>query len=252
MPYPATSWKICPCCGTEFENDDRIHTAKELRQAWITADMTWFDDLTSPPKSWNPYRQLIIAELGVDLLLNPRIETDFDYRYAVDDAFSTVRIGAQLKVLRETREVPLTQKQLADEAEMKQSRISELESMDYSSWSVTTLRRFARALGVRFMFRFESWGHLVPEVAGGLSREALWVPSFDEDVIFRERAEILTSRSEREQRKAQRTGAAGTATEPATPQEPSGKLLTFQKKSRGALEAAGDQQSGDFPKQQAQ
>lgn len=235
MPYPATSWKICPCCGTEFENDDRIHTAKELRQAWITADMPWFDDITSPPKNWNPYRQLIIAELGADLLLNPRIETDFNYRYAVDDAFSTVRIGAQLKVLRETRQIPLTQKQLADKAEMKQSRISELESMDYSSWSVSTLKRFAMSLGVRFMPSFESWGELVPEIAGGLSQEALWVPSFEEDAAFQKRAEILSARVQREEKAKQRIRAAAIPqVEPEIQGERSGranpaKVLKFPK-----------------------
>jgi hypothetical protein len=68
---------------------------------------------------------------------------------------------------------------------MRQSRISELEGMDYSSWSVSTLRRLARALGVRFMFGFESWGDLLPEMAGGLSRAALYVPSFENDPALR-------------------------------------------------------------------
>ena len=91
---------------------------------------------------------------------DPLIETlkgefqDEDYRYAYDEEFSNSRMATQIKVLREQRE--LKQAQLAELAKMKQSRISALEDVNYSSWSVSTLRRLARALGVRFAFGFES------------------------------------------------------------------------------------------------
>lgn len=106
-----------------------------------------------------------------------------DYRYAYDEEFANTRMATQIKVLRESHDPPLTQKQLAEEAGMKQSRISELENVAYSSWSISTLRRLARALGVRLAFEFESWGELLPEI-DRLSRETLIRPSFEHDPAF--------------------------------------------------------------------
>lgn len=181
LTKPPKDFYICPCCGTEFELDDDEQTPYELRSKWIAKDMPWFSTATPPPKDWSPYRQLIIGEHGSDLTAHHRFRTDLDYRSAVNKAFSEVRIAKQLKVLRETRDVPLTQAQLANKAEMKQSRISELEGMNYSSWSISTLERLAKALGVGFKYSFVGWGELVPEIVGGLSREALSVPSFESD-----------------------------------------------------------------------
>jgi transcriptional regulator with XRE-family HTH domain len=107
-----------------------------------------------------------------------------DYRYAYDEEFANTWMATQIKVLRESYDPPLTQKQLAEKAGMKQSRISELESVSYSSWSISTLRRLARALGVRLVFRFESWGDLLPEVEN-FSRESLEEPRFEDDPAFR-------------------------------------------------------------------
>lgn len=177
--------EICPCCGTQFDSEDYDRPYHELRSDWIDRYMPWFSRGRKPPKDWNPYRQLIIAEHGSDLTAHLRFRTDLDYRSAVNRAFSEVRIAKQLKVLRETRDVPLTQVQLANKAEMKQSRISELEGMNYSSWSISTLERLAKALGVGFKYSFVGWGELVPEIVGGLSREALFVPSFENDSAFR-------------------------------------------------------------------
>jgi transcriptional regulator with XRE-family HTH domain len=181
--------EICPCCGTQFDSEGFDCPYQELRSDWIDRYMPWFSRGRKPPKDWNPYRQLIIAEHGSDLTAHPRFRTDLDYRSAVNKAFSEVRIAKQLKVLRETRDVPLTQVQLANKAEMKQSRISELEGMNYSSWSISTLERLARALGVGFKYSFVGWGELVPEIVGGLSREKLFVPSFENDPAFKEKEE---------------------------------------------------------------
>src|SRR5947207_9969795 len=101
-----------------------------------------------------------------------------DYRYAYDEEFANTLVATQIKVLRESHDPPFTQKQLAERASMKQSRISELENVAYSAWSISTLRRLARALGVRLVFRFESWGELLPEVET-FSRTALERPSFE-------------------------------------------------------------------------
>ncbi len=184
MPERMGPGVICPCCGTQFESEGFDGSYPELRSEWIDRYMPWFSRGKVPPKNWSPYRQLIAADFGSDLISHPRMKTDEDYRYAVDEAFSDIRIAKQLKVLRESYDTPLTQKALAERAEMKQSRISELEGMNYSSWSVSTLKRLARALGVRFNYSFESWSHLVPEIENGLKREALAIPSFERDSEF--------------------------------------------------------------------
>lgn len=106
---------------------------------------------------------------------------DEDYRYAYDEEFSNARIATQLKVLREQQE--LKQSELAELAGMKQSRISELENVNYNAWSISTLRRLARALGVRLSFAFESWGELLPE-ADNFGRKALERPRFEKDSAF--------------------------------------------------------------------
>jgi len=108
---------------------------------------------------------------------------DEDYRYAYDEEFSNARMATQIKVLREQQ--VLTQKELAEKAEMKQSRISELENANYSMWSISTLRRLARALGVRIAFQFESWGELLPEIED-FDRESLEKPKFEKDSVFAE------------------------------------------------------------------
>jgi transcriptional regulator with XRE-family HTH domain len=107
---------------------------------------------------------------------------DEDYRYAYDEEFSNSRMATQIKVIREQQE--LKQVELAGLADMKQSRISALEDVNYNSWSVSTLRRLARALGVRFAFGFESWGELLPEIEG-FGRKALEKPKFEDDPAFK-------------------------------------------------------------------
>ena len=106
---------------------------------------------------------------------------DEDYRYAYDEEFSNARVATQIKVLREQQK--LKQTELAERAGMKQSRISELENVNYNAWSIGTLRRLARALGVRLSFAFESWGELLPEV-DSFGRQALEKPRFEKDPAF--------------------------------------------------------------------
>jgi transcriptional regulator with XRE-family HTH domain len=106
---------------------------------------------------------------------------DEDYRYAYDEDFSNSRMAMQIKVIRENQH--FTQVELAELSGMQQARISTLENINYSSWSVSTLRRLAKALGVRFAFRFESWGKLLDEV-GSLSRDSVIRPRFEDDPAF--------------------------------------------------------------------
>lgn len=183
LEQPPKNFSICDSCGTEFENDDFNRSHAELRHEWITQNMPWFSRSSSPPKNWSPLRQLIIADHASDLILHPRFTDDLDYRSEVNKAFSEVFISKQLKALREREEEALTQTQLADKAGMKQSRISELEGMNYSSWSISTLERLAKALGVAFTYQFEAWREFVSRILEGLSDEVLAIPSFERDTV---------------------------------------------------------------------
>jgi transcriptional regulator with XRE-family HTH domain len=115
---------------------------------------------------------------------------DREYREGYDEAFLDHRIAAQLRVIREQR--GLTQKQLADAAGMKQSRISAMEDEDYGSWSVNTLRRLAYALGVRLKVEFVEWGDLLFDVEHS-GRQNLQRRSFEEDPLFTAAPEVTST-----------------------------------------------------------
>lgn len=63
MPYPPEGYNICPCCGTEFENDDVEFTYQELRDNWINGGASWF--YGNPPLNWNAWSQLAQVAYGV-------------------------------------------------------------------------------------------------------------------------------------------------------------------------------------------
>jgi hypothetical protein len=63
LPYPAIDYNICPCCGTEFGNDDAIFGWAELREQWIAGGMRWF--FGRPPEFWNAQAQLLAVGYGV-------------------------------------------------------------------------------------------------------------------------------------------------------------------------------------------
>lgn len=128
---------------------------------------------------------------------------DEDYRYAYDEEFSNSRMATQVRAIREQR--GLTQKQLAEIAGMKQSRISGLENVNYNAWSISTLRRIAGALGVRLFFGFESWGELLPEVEN-FSRSSLQKLSFEDDIAFK--AQGRMSASQKVKRKTSKSNPA--------------------------------------------
>ena len=70
--------------------------------------------------------------------------------------------SGQIETLGEQRDV--TQASLAERIGSKQAGISRLENVNYSAWKTDTLRRIARALGVRLRISFETFGSLLDEV----------------------------------------------------------------------------------------
>jgi transcriptional regulator with XRE-family HTH domain len=94
-----------------------------------------------------------------------------------------IAIATQIKVLREQRE--WRQEDLAEEAEMTQPMVSRYENVNYSSWSINTLKKFALAYDVWLDVRFRPFGELV-RTTEEFGREALQVPKFDDDPFFKE------------------------------------------------------------------
>ena len=87
-----------------------------------------------------------------------------EYRHAYVDEFLNVSIATQIKVLREQRGREWSQKDLADKVGMKQPRISVMENVNYSSWSINTLRKLAKAFDLTLRVSFESFGERIKEI----------------------------------------------------------------------------------------
>jgi len=126
---------------------------------------------------------------GVDRIVNEsleRLRKEFqneDSRYVYADSVVNAFISAQIKALREDRK--LNQQELAELMGTKQSGISRLERSDYSVWKVGTLRKLARAFGVRLRISFEEFGTLPPEI-GDFTEKRLCPRNFDNDPVFKE------------------------------------------------------------------
>jgi transcriptional regulator with XRE-family HTH domain len=106
---------------------------------------------------------------------------DEEYRYAYAEDFLNTKVATQLKVLRELR--AMSQEELGRKIGTQQAGISRLENVNYSAWKTDTLRKLARALGVRLDISFKTFGTLLPEAAA-FCRETLETPSFEDDPIF--------------------------------------------------------------------
>jgi transcriptional regulator with XRE-family HTH domain len=108
---------------------------------------------------------------------------DKDYRHGYVDEFLNSRIATQIKVLREQR--GLSQQELADLAGMKQPRISVMENVNYSSWSINVLRKLAEAFDLALSVSFEEFGTRANNI-DEFSRENLERRSFKDDPYFRD------------------------------------------------------------------
>jgi transcriptional regulator with XRE-family HTH domain len=120
-----------------------------------------------------------------------RLKRDFqdeEARYAYVEDFLNSHIAIQLKGLRELRQ--LSQEQLAARFGTKQSGISRLENVNYSSWKVETLRKLARALGVRLRISFEEFGTLIEEIDD--LGNAIKRREFKDDPVFSKQREAET------------------------------------------------------------
>jgi len=120
--------------------------------------------------------------------LRPEFQ-DEEYRHAYADECLNTMIATQIKVLREQQH--MTQTALAKKAGMKQPRLSVLEDASYNSWSISTLRRLARAFDLTLRVSFESFTGFILDFES-LGRETLERTPFNDDPLFRS-SKITTS-----------------------------------------------------------
>jgi transcriptional regulator with XRE-family HTH domain len=132
-----------------------------------------------------------------------RLRGDFqdeDYRHVYTNAFVDSKIATQIKVLREQRE--WTQDKLAVETGMRQARVSVLEDVNYSSWSLNTLRRFAKAYDVYVDVEFKEFGSIEGEL-GRFVRPKLERRAFADDPAFTGRYRAAAVRQHEAERRAE-------------------------------------------------
>jgi transcriptional regulator with XRE-family HTH domain len=106
---------------------------------------------------------------------------DQEYRASYAESFMNSFVAAQIKVLREQRD--LSQQELADLVGTKQAGISRLENINYTAWKVETLTRLARAFDVRLKITFEEFGTL-PDDVDSFGRRSLERVAFKDDPVF--------------------------------------------------------------------
>ena len=110
-------------------------------------------------------------------------ELNEDSRYAYADAITDAFFIGQVKALQKERN--LNQEQLAALVGTKQSGISRWLNTGFATCKVETLRKFARAYGVRLRIAFEGFGSLPTDV-NGFTKARLAPPRFEDDPAFAE------------------------------------------------------------------
>lgn len=111
-------------------------------------------------------------------------DPEFSEGYA--ESFLNSYIATQIKVIREQRN--MKQADLAREVGTTQTAISRIENVNYSSWNVNTLKKLARAFGVRLRVSFETYGTL-PDEVGKFTQESLQRTERENDPGLLERKE---------------------------------------------------------------
>jgi len=102
---------------------------------------------------------------------------DKDYAHAYMESHRISRIAAQVYALRKQRN--WSQRQLAEHSGIAQERISKIESADFSSLTLSTLNKLARAFDVDLRVAFDSFGQGILDVVN-LSPAGLEVLSRDD------------------------------------------------------------------------
>lgn len=112
---------------------------------------------------------------------------DEEARYAYADAVNNAFLRAQIEQLRKERR--FSQEKLAELVGTKQSGISRWLNSGFSTCKVQSLRKFAKAYGVRLRISFEEFGTLPSDVQG-FTKSRLAPRKFEDDPAFKEPKEV--------------------------------------------------------------
>lgn len=104
---------------------------------------------------------------------------DKEYAHSYMESHAISRLAAQIHALRKQR--GWSQEQLAAQTGIAQERISKIESADFYSLTITTLRKFSRAFDVNLHIAFEPFSRGILDVAN-LNREQLEVKRREDDL----------------------------------------------------------------------
>jgi transcriptional regulator with XRE-family HTH domain len=110
-----------------------------------------------------------------------RLINKYGSRVAYTKASVSVNVASQIKALRRRRD--MTQEILAQEAEMKQSRISAIERPGATGLSIETLVRMASAFKVGLMVKFVPFSEML-KWENEYSQDIFDVISIDKDIQF--------------------------------------------------------------------
>lgn len=102
-----------------------------------------------------------------------------EYAHSYMEGHTVSRLAAQIYALRNQR--GWSQEQLAINSGTAQERISKIESADFDSLTIKTLRKFSKAFDVNLHIAFDSFSNGILDVAN-LNRENLEVKSREEDL----------------------------------------------------------------------
>ena len=81
--------------------------------------------------------------------------SDMEYAHSYMEAHSVTRISAQIYALRKQR--GWSQEELSIESGIAQERISKIESADFDSLTIKTLRKFAHAFDINLKITFQTF-----------------------------------------------------------------------------------------------
>jgi len=161
-----------------------------------------------------------------------KLKTNKKSRASYIRAHIGVNVPSQLRALRRRRE-DMTQKQLADEAEMLQPRISVVERPGETKYNLETLVRLAAALKVGLIVKFVSFSEML-RWQNGFSQDSFDATTIDDDIEFQSEEEELPSVAAAE--------AGFTPSQVHVRRYPLSSGITFLTATSGTMRAWGEEQ----------
>lgn len=111
-----------------------------------------------------------------------RLKQDFadkEYAHSYMESHAVSRLAAQIHALRIQR--GWSQEQLAEHSGVAQTRISKIESADFTSLTMKTLQKFSQAFDVNLHIAYEPFSHGILDIAN-LRKDQLEVASREDDL----------------------------------------------------------------------